>query len=148
MEGNISFLLSNISKYDDPMVLFPYLGWRIWKTRNDLVFQNKKWSIPEVISKAILDQKLWLDANSANENMNGNRITNQEYGVTREEDIPKTMMDAIRKANKLCCFVDASWTSADHKAGFGWMLMSLTNSTRIFFNSPSEKCNGNRSICI
>lgn len=106
------------------MAIFSYIGWRIWKIRNNIIFQNKRWNIPEVISKGMLDQKLWIDANSTDKDMKEATLSNWEEKKIAEETTPKTMMEAIHKANELCCFVDASWTSAEHKARFGWMMMN------------------------
>nr|AAD32950.1 putative non-LTR retroelement reverse transcriptase [Arabidopsis thaliana] len=47
--------------------LFPFIGWRIWKMRNDLIFNNKRWSIPDSIQKALIDQQQWKESLNCNE---------------------------------------------------------------------------------
>lgn len=106
-------LLSEPPSDTESVLLFSFIGWRLWKTRNDLVFQNNKWSIPEVINKAILEQKLWWDANYANK---------EEVENIRNHLNGGTLQNAIQSFNSFDCFVDASWTSPEEKIGFGWIL--------------------------
>lgn len=44
-----------------------FLGWRIWKMRNKLLFQNKREHITHTIKAAMMDKQAWDEAVKFNE---------------------------------------------------------------------------------
>lgn len=44
--------------------VFPFIGWRLWKARNDLLFRNKRRAIPEIVNHALMDFHLWKASQS------------------------------------------------------------------------------------
>lgn len=64
---NLESLQSFSKNQREDVSLFHFLGWRIWKVRNDLYFNNKQWSIPDTINKALLDYQQWKDSLTVNQ---------------------------------------------------------------------------------
>ncbi|XP_024015368.1 uncharacterized protein LOC112088975 isoform X2 [Eutrema salsugineum] len=62
----MSFVEANHHEKDH-ILFFHMLGWRIWKQRNDVIFNNTRWPIPQIIHKTMVDFKLWKDAMMAND---------------------------------------------------------------------------------
>lgn len=101
IENYNSFIdLNKTSK--EEVALFHILGWRIWKQRNDLLFQSIRWFIPNVMNKAIVDLRLWLYATEERASRNSEFIRNNQISSAHQ---------AISQADQYCCFVDASWKS-------------------------------------
>lgn len=96
--------------------LYPFVGWHLWKMRNNLVFNCKREPIPKTIQKAIMDHQQWTEAVSQ---MNDY----QEKRSSQVNHILKTEMEVVKSINTWCCFVDNSWVADDQKSGLGWVLM-------------------------
>lgn len=94
------------------------------ETRNDLIFHNKNWSIPKIINKALLDQRLWMDVNLSNNKKDEIPAINQGTQRGTRETATTTWLEVIHKANSPCCLVDASWISSEKRAGIGCILMN------------------------
>ncbi|EFH41781.1 hypothetical protein ARALYDRAFT_917523 [Arabidopsis lyrata subsp. lyrata] len=63
-EGKIRFLLDlHDNKHIDKVCRYlPFwLLWRIWKTRNDLIFNHKVTKGEDIVGQALIDTKEWLD---------------------------------------------------------------------------------------
>lgn len=107
-ENFVALLASNESAKDQ-IQLFYFLGWRIWKHRNEIVFRGRKWSLPDVRSKTLLDLSQWREAVEFNEQ---NLLLT--YGHTCYDlasyamIVPGTRQQAIQQTDQFCCFVDAS----------------------------------------
>ncbi|KAG2286696.1 hypothetical protein Bca52824_046300 [Brassica carinata] len=55
------------SHSQDRSYCFPFfLGWRIWKARNKLVFENKRDHITQIVNAAVMDSKIWKEALTQN----------------------------------------------------------------------------------
>lgn len=101
---------------EDEYKIFPFLLWRIWKMRNSILFQNKRYDIPHIINQAYLDWKLWEDAK---------KLKEKEHlcildASANANDSNKNIAEPDRQG--YYCLVDASWTSAQEKAGISWVL--------------------------
>ncbi|CAH8278705.1 unnamed protein product [Arabidopsis lyrata] len=91
--------------------------------RNELLFNNKKWSISDTTNKAIIDQQQWQESLKFNEE---NSRLSPGYNHHQK---PKELLDArtelrniIKQTHDYCCFVDGSWTSSTECACIGWLL--------------------------
>ncbi|XP_023633818.1 uncharacterized protein LOC111829312 [Capsella rubella] len=109
--------LLNVKESESPTdCLFPFIGWRIWKARNDLLFRNKRWAIPTIIHQAIMDYKLWKEASSLNQSYNGKP---QEH---KDSNNPQSLHRTMDQSNSYFCYTDGSWINSTDKAGIGWSL--------------------------
>nr|VDD17469.1 unnamed protein product [Brassica rapa] len=69
MEDTIVWLPEKTGCYSTKMItlpptgvskpLFPWLLWNLWTCRNQLLFEDKKFTESEVLNKAIRDAKEW-----------------------------------------------------------------------------------------
>ncbi|KAG7599644.1 hypothetical protein ISN44_As06g038180 [Arabidopsis suecica] len=111
----IQALLAGLKKQQTTDHLFPFIGWRIWKARNDLLFNNKRWSIPDVITQALVDLRLWTEANHKSS-------FPKQPPPLLTRPIPTTLQEVLSHIPSLCCCTDASWLNQDSKIGIGWTL--------------------------
>ncbi|KAL0698600.1 hypothetical protein Bca4012_054722 [Brassica carinata] len=86
--------------------VFPFIGWRIWKARNDLIYNGRRWHIPDILHKAFIDHKLWSEAKNLQEN-------NEERHHKKQSTEENTEPDYY-------CYTDASWVDDHSKGGVGW----------------------------
>lgn len=102
--------------------LFPFIGWRLWKARNDLLFNNKRWAIPEIIQHALMDYQLWKDSQD---------VPNtylQRYNAPKQ--VPETTLaEVMHHTSSFVCCADASWTDPNSRAGIGWILLTPEGKT-------------------
>lgn len=90
------------------------MGWRIWKTRNDLLYNNRKWSIPDIIHQALMDYRMWKEAiNVPQHQLNHNH---------NRPSTPNTLQEVLTQIPSLYCCTDASWIDRQSNAGIGWTL--------------------------
>lgn len=104
------------------------LGWRIWKMRNKLVFENKRDHIIRVIHAAALDMRVWAEASMQNEST--------LLRVSRPE--PMNIYEILPHEAQLYCIVDASWKSLSEKIGIGWSLFSKKGTLRLQGSSAMD----------
>lgn len=97
--------------------LFPFIGWRIWKARNDLFFTNKRRVIPEIINHALMDFKLWRDAQQASH-------MPLMKPIQKKHDHPCTFQELFQDNISFVCLTDASWKDQHSRAGIGWILLN------------------------
>ncbi|XP_018484802.2 uncharacterized protein LOC108855464 isoform X2 [Raphanus sativus] len=83
------------------------LGWRIWKMRNKLLFQNKREHITHTINAAIIDKKLWDEAMKLKE----------QPQLPSQPTLPNSTSDIIGEDTMLYCIADASWKTSNELAG-------------------------------
>lgn len=92
-----------------------YIGWRIWKMRNSLLFQQKREHILKVIHDALRDSGQWEEENNQSK---------QEDRVGRSCMHPHEEQEAIPAEYQYFCHVDAFWKDEKEVAGVGWPLYS------------------------
>ncbi|XP_013633142.1 PREDICTED: uncharacterized protein LOC106338790 [Brassica oleracea var. oleracea] len=99
------------SKRDRKELLSFFVGWRIWKMRNRLLYENKREHIVHVVHSSISNFQLWQEANSSTEDMD--TITNKQ---------PSSLQEVIPEEAEYYCLTDASWITPATTAGIGWSL--------------------------
>lgn len=106
-------LLSSTHANQSKDLIFPYIGWRIWKARNELLYQNKRWAIPDIINQALLDWRLWKEASIISNHSNQGL---QSVHTTSQQLLP-------HNTSFYCC-TDGSWINPSSNAGIGWALFN------------------------
>lgn len=104
----------NDNKGESPCNLEWFIGWRIWKMRNKLMFDNSREHIVHVIKAAIMDRELRKKA------MLHDEPVTQSPCITH----PQSINDILPPESLLNCIADASWKSPTEEAGIGWSLLS------------------------
>lgn len=116
----LQHLLDLIQQDQDNTLPF-FLGWRIWKMHNKLVYENRRDHITQVICATILDKKIWDDASIQNVTPASHQIEdNQVQSVSSQSSI----YHIFPQDSDFYCIVDASWKSTADQAEIGWSLIS------------------------
>lgn len=124
-EDYLNHLLPNYAT--EPHSVFPFIGWRIWKARNDLAFKGKKWSIPDIIHKAFNDHCLWSEAR--------NQDSNESNQLIKEPIVHQDQMI------NYYCYIDGSWVDENSRGGIGWILYDSQNIPKIQGSTSTEATN-------
>lgn len=113
---NVKNLIA-LAKTDKRELLNFYIGWRVWKKRNNLIFQQKRDHIVKVIHDAIRDKGQWEEANAS--------LNKQNEEEERLKENPQPDQKAVSAGAQYYCQVDASWKNDKEVAGVGWSLHSI-----------------------
>jgi len=89
-----------------------WLIWRIWKSRNDLVFNKKAIAVADVINQAIMDTKEWLDVKHKNDD-------NVKGGQTKSSRTDKWQKPG---AEWVKCNYDVSNHAGRQDSGLRWII--------------------------
>ena len=109
----IIFQMHNDSRVDRVTRFMPFwLMWRIWKSRNDLVFNHTRTEFQTTVEMALNDTKEWLDNTMTNEQQNGNRNAAPPHNTKWSPP----------GRDKLKCNYDASHHEGNTVSGLGWIL--------------------------
>jgi len=105
----------NINQYhpqlgDDGMVA-PWILWRLWKNRNDLVFKGKQFDAPDVIRRAVEDVEEWRQ--NLQRSFLPKHIERSEQQVIKWKQPPHGWVK---------CNSDGAWNAERSKCGIGWVL--------------------------
>ncbi|KAF2603826.1 hypothetical protein F2Q70_00025632 [Brassica cretica] len=108
-----------------------FLDWRIWKMRNNLIFENKRDHIVQTIKAAWLDKRLWDEA--------------MEYDpldvhVAHTTSQSHTSHDLLPEA-ELYRIADASCKSPTDKVGIEWSLTNKEGILKLQGNAAVEATN-------
>ncbi|CAH2071060.1 unnamed protein product [Thlaspi arvense] len=122
LQVNIESLLSLENHSNKDVCLFPFIGWHIWKMKNNMMFQNRRDLIPILVNKTILDKNIW----SASLKLDKNQFVPPH----QPSSVNISLKSIAYKTNGFCCFVDGSWISNSQLAGIGWgkSVIAPTNS--------------------
>ncbi|XP_013614799.1 PREDICTED: uncharacterized protein LOC106321021, partial [Brassica oleracea var. oleracea] len=91
--------------------LFPWIIWHIWIARNQLLFENRKATPTDTLSKAISAARQWITAQQLEQAHQPKQPTVPTQLRTPMELTPTTLI----------CNTDASWKADSKKAGLGWI---------------------------
>lgn len=129
--------LITLAKQDRRELLNFYIGWRVWKKGNNIVFNQKREHKVKVIHDAIRDWNQWEEANNCLNQRNTENERSNDEAIQCHQTTPSSA--------QYYCQVDASWKNSLEVAGIGWSLHSmqgnqlLQGSTSIrATNSPRE----------
>ncbi|KAG7537309.1 Reverse transcriptase zinc-binding domain [Arabidopsis suecica] len=114
LDDIMQYLFKSSNQAMSKEYLFPFIGWRLWKARNELFFNNKRWAIPEIIHNAMMDFKLWTDSQAIP------NISLLKHGKSKAT----TLQEIMHHTSSFVCCVDASWLDSQSRAGIGWILYS------------------------
>lgn len=87
--------------------LYPWVLWNLWTSRNQLIFENKKYTELEVLNKALRDAKEWSGAQP----LNSPNLRASPSSPRLENTNPSTLF----------CFTDGAWDAGSKKGGMGWL---------------------------
>ncbi|KAL0686501.1 hypothetical protein Bca4012_086178 [Brassica carinata] len=93
--------------------LWPWVLWNLWKSRNKLVFENRRFTGPEIVLKSIKDAREWGQAQvEATSPISPVAFSN--HANHRLPCPPPSFHPGV-----LVCRVDAAWDSISGKSGIG-----------------------------
>ncbi|CAA7061632.1 unnamed protein product [Microthlaspi erraticum] len=101
--------------------LFPWICWAIWKTRNLLLFENRRFTPADTVSKAISEAQEWQLA---------------QYTKQTADRSPNQPNPPLSLPNTITCFTDGAWCKETGIGGFGW----------IFNNSEGSQMRRGQSV--
>ncbi|CAD5331988.1 unnamed protein product [Arabidopsis thaliana] len=96
--------------------IWPWLIWRLWKARNNVCFNNQHEDAQQVLERAIMDQKEWVDKPVISPKSPQQSPT----PVTWQPPSPGTYK----------CNVDAAWKAESDRCGVGWILRDATGAAK------------------
>ncbi|XP_010507174.1 PREDICTED: uncharacterized protein LOC104783756 [Camelina sativa] len=128
-------ILLSAKNVDSPKeYIFPFIGWRIWKACNALLYNSKRWSIPDIIRKALMDFRLWKEA------QNGLLSYDNKHGHQEKINIA-TNNAILNQTNSFYCYTDGSWLNNQSRAGIGWTLPNTQGKCILKGSSSIEPTN-------
>ncbi|WZY79810.1 hypothetical protein YC2023_026194 [Brassica napus] len=89
--------------------LAPWILWSIWSARNQKIFQKRSFSGQETVTKAIVDAKEWLEAQTV-------ALTSQHKKHPQ-----------VRDGFEVICRSDAAWKQEHKAAGLAWSFYQNQN---------------------
>ncbi|XP_019093323.1 PREDICTED: uncharacterized protein LOC104753702 [Camelina sativa] len=104
--------------------LAPWILWMLWYSRNKKNFENRLFSCSEVITLGIVAAREWLAAQ-------------HQIPVSKSSDQIRTTPDI--RLDTIQCFSDASWREETKEAGFGWIFVDRSQSSKIKAISVATK---------
>ncbi|CAN6983194.1 unnamed protein product, partial [Brassica oleracea var. botrytis] len=87
--------------------------WRLWECRNDLLFNKIKYTADEVISKARVDLKEWLDSTISSQITNSTERTRSENIRSHWSPPPSGWVK---------CNYDSAHREGSQDSGMGWLV--------------------------
>lgn len=125
-------MLSHAS-VDKSELLNLFFGWKIWKMRNNIIFQQEREHIIHIVHKAIRDHQLSQQAVEQEEQLRQPVRTTSPREITLAEVIPQTA--------QYYCLMDASWKNQTEPSGIGWYLYSIQGIQILQGSSSAEPTN-------
>lgn len=96
--------------------LFPWLLWNLWTSRNQLLFEDKKFSELEILNKAISDAKEWSLA---------------QPGRVEKPTVPPPPQGHITTPLTFDCLTDGAWDTNSKTGGMGWVFKDGTGAVKL-----------------
>jgi len=110
-----------------------WLMWRIWKSRNDLVFNKRATDMADIIKQTILDTKEWLD---------NTRLPERPYREQQSSTLRKAIWQRP-PVGWVKCNYDVSHHEGNKFSGLGWI---IRNSQGICLDCGMGKFQGRQTI--
>jgi len=115
MKNKVRYLLTlhEDTKVETTGRLLPFwLMWRIWKSRNDLVFNKRAKDTTDIVKQASLDTKEWLDNMRPPERNTRDQLSS----TSRKANWQKPPVGWVK------CNYDVSHYEGKITAGLGWII--------------------------
>ncbi|XP_010490159.1 PREDICTED: uncharacterized protein LOC104767890 [Camelina sativa] len=132
--ANMFFVLNAASLYpqrDDLDKDVPWVLWRLWKSRNELIFKGKDFNPQNTVETALEDAEEW-----------DQRKKNEHEKLTRGHPVPKRTEDAKWKLPPrewVKCNTDGAWRGEDTLSGTGWVLRNNTGDV-LWMGAQAIRC--------
>ncbi|KAJ0264716.1 Reverse transcriptase zinc-binding domain-containing protein [Hirschfeldia incana] len=126
-------MLTSLVKKDKRELLNFFIGWRLWKMRNNLVFQQKREHIVKVIYDAVRDLDQWNEATL--------KLNQEEGEEVRRKGQACQIQEIVPPGTQYYCYVDASWKDDKEVAGVGWSLHSIQGNQQLQGSSSIRPIN-------
>ncbi|XP_010513002.1 PREDICTED: uncharacterized protein LOC104788940 [Camelina sativa] len=114
-----------------------WLMWRIWKSRNDLVFNYRLIEITDIAKNALTDTEEWLNCMVTEEQPSAGQSTGQQCPRPRRIQWKKPNDGWVK------CNYDVSHYEGDRHSGLGWL---IRNTNGIFLDGGMGKYQGRATI--
>ncbi|KAL0742854.1 hypothetical protein Bca4012_084367 [Brassica carinata] len=114
--SNINYLLSlkkALRGEKEDMCAWPWLLWYIWKSRNEFLFQAKRWSPNEIVLKAREEADNWFLAQEVDKEINAATILEVKKSKRRWSPPPQGW---------LMCNVAFEWRKEMSLLGVAWVV--------------------------
>lgn len=98
----------------------PWLMWNLWKARNYLIFEDRSFTIQEIVLKAIREAKEWSCAQSA---------------LPKQAAKPAAQRQHLTNSAAHKCFVDAAWSATTGVCGLGWIFLDPQENAPVKFSA-------------
>lgn len=102
-------------------MLFHILGWRIYKQRNEVIFNSQRRPIPLIVNKAVQDYHLWMEASDYHKRERS-KDCRLLMNTCENKHILESLYEIVDQVHQHSCLVDASWVSPTENIGIGWSL--------------------------
>ncbi|KAL0677485.1 hypothetical protein Bca4012_005466 [Brassica carinata] len=112
LETIFSFASNNNLPNEQKLLPF-WVVWRLWECRNDLLFNKIKYTADEVISKARVDLKEWLDSTISSQITNSTERTRSENIRSHWSPPPSGWVK---------CNYDSAHREGSQDSGMGWLV--------------------------
>ncbi|XP_013616938.1 PREDICTED: uncharacterized protein LOC106323345 [Brassica oleracea var. oleracea] len=99
--------------------LYPWILWNLWLSRNQILFEDKRFSEIETTNKAIKDCREWQLA----------QPLKPPTAPIKPPLPPRAQNNHDPTKNQTVCFSDGAWESATGRGGMGWILKNQTGLT-------------------
>lgn len=97
-------------------LLFPWILWNLWTSRNQLVFQDKLFDENEVITKALKDGREW-------------QLAQPPKPALIAQSPPIHQTDRLPTSTAIHVFSDGAWDKNTCRGGMGWIVKTSSGAT-------------------
>ncbi|CAN6846939.1 unnamed protein product [Brassica oleracea] len=113
---------------------FPWILWNLWKSRNELVFENSGSSALSCVAKSVEEANIWFQVNGES----GDPIQNPAQPPPALQHLQRPPQDFLK------CNIGSVWDHLSGLSGAGWLVRdhqgnARNHSRRAFVGSTSRR---------